>query len=128
MIRLWIHTAPVGRVNSDEAIAGLMARHLARGEWTTFYWGQSYAGSLETVVMGALMKVTGSDAFAFYAVPFMESVLVALLTFLIARNHVGRDRAVFAGLFVWVFPAAWVLLSTKAMRFFGFEGVMGLVV
>ena len=126
MIRLWIHTAPVGRVNSDEAIAGLMARHLARGEWTTFYWGQSYAGSLETVVMGALMKVTGSDAFAFYAVPFMESVLVALLTFLIARNHVGRDRAVFAGLFVWVFPAAWVLLSTKAMLFYQPTLIFGL--
>ena len=31
MIRLWIHTMPVGRVNSDEAIAGLMARHFARG-------------------------------------------------------------------------------------------------
>jgi len=126
MIRLWIHTAPVGRVNSNEAIAGLMARHFARGEWTTFYWGQSYAGSLEMVVTGAIMKVAGSDVFGFYAVPFMESLLVAALTFLIARNHVGRDRAVFAGLLVWVFPAAWVLLSTKAMLFYQPTLIFGL--
>lgn len=126
IIRLWIHTMPVGRVNSDEAIAGLMARHFARGEWTTFYWGQSYAGSLEMVVTGAIMKVTGSDVFGFYAVPFMESLLVATLTFLIARNHVGRDRAVFAGLLVWVFPAAWVLLSTKAMLFYQPTLIFGL--
>ena len=126
MIRLLIHAMPVGRVNSDEAIAGLMARHFARGEWTTFYWGQSYAGSLEMIVTGAIMKVTGSDVFAFYAVPFVESLLVAGLTFLIARNHVGRDRAIFAGLLVWVFPAAWVLLSTKAMLFYQPTLIFGL--
>ena len=54
---------------------------------------------------GAIMKVTGSDVFGFYAVPFAESLLVATLSFLIARNHVGRDRAVFAGASGLGFPS-----------------------
>jgi hypothetical protein len=125
-VRFWIHTVPLGRVNSDEAVTGLMARHLVRGEWTTFYWGQSYAGSLETMVTASIMRVTGSDNFAFHVVPFVESLLVASLVYAIAQPHVGRQRATSAALVIWVFPAAYVLLSTRAMLFYQPTLILGL--
>ena len=35
-------------LNSDEAVPGLMAMHVAAGtDWPVFYWGQHYFGSLE---------------------------------------------------------------------------------
>jgi hypothetical protein len=33
--------------NSDEAIVGLMARHMLQGERPLFFYGQAYLGSLD---------------------------------------------------------------------------------
>ena len=33
--------------NSDEAIVGLMARHILNGQWPAFFYGQAYMGSLD---------------------------------------------------------------------------------
>ncbi len=44
--------------DNDEAVAGLVAGHLARGEWHPFYWGQSYGGTQEVLLTAA---VAGHD-------------------------------------------------------------------
>ena len=36
-----------GRIHADEAVSGLMARSLLDGDWSTFFWGQHYGGSVE---------------------------------------------------------------------------------
>ncbi len=126
-LRLWLHTVPLGQSSSDEAISGLMARHLARGEWTTFYWGQSYGGTLETVVLGTFIKLTGWDVFGFNALPILESALVVLLVYRVTQFRLGRQQAALAGALVWVFPAAYVLLSTRAMLFYQPTMILGLM-
>src|SRR5205085_3756775 len=51
-LRVWLLRGPTGALDSDEAIVGLMARHIVhQHQFTTFYWGQHYGGSLTAVVM-----------------------------------------------------------------------------
>src|SRR5687767_7832504 len=40
-LRIWVLTTPLGTLDADEAVWGLMARHALDGELSTFYWGQS---------------------------------------------------------------------------------------
>ena len=61
-LRVWILRLPTGVLDGDEAIVGLMARHmLHQHEFTTFYWGQNYGGSLTAVVMAGVFAVFGSS-------------------------------------------------------------------
>ena len=47
-VRLAIIWSPLGEIDGDEAVVGLMARHIAfLGERPVFYYGQPYLGSLE---------------------------------------------------------------------------------
>lgn len=76
---IWMDVVRLGQVNSDEAVTGLLGWYPARGEWSMFYWGQSYAGLLEALATASIIRLTGSDLFAFNIVPFVESPLVPSL-------------------------------------------------
>ena len=43
--------------NSDEAITGLMARHILQGERPIFFYGQSYMGSLDAFLTAGLFTI-----------------------------------------------------------------------
>ncbi len=45
--------------NADEAIVGLMARHILKGEWPTFFYGQAYLGSLDAAFVAFGMALFG---------------------------------------------------------------------
>lgn len=50
--------------NSDEAMMGLMAKHIAeRGEWPIFFYGQSYMGPIEAYVSALLVPFLGASTF-----------------------------------------------------------------
>ena len=46
-------------LNSDEAIVGLMARHILLGERPIFFYGQSYMGSLDAFLVAAGFRLLG---------------------------------------------------------------------
>jgi hypothetical protein len=50
--------------NADEAIVGLMARHILDGHWPTFFYGQAYMGSLDASLVALAMVVFGKQVFA----------------------------------------------------------------
>lgn len=58
--RWWLVHQPVGALDADSAITGLMAREFLRGRWTTYYWGQSYGGSLEAIFTAVVFRAFGS--------------------------------------------------------------------
>lgn len=47
--------------NSDEAITGLMARHILQGERPIFFYGQSYMGSLDAFLTAGLFTLLGES-------------------------------------------------------------------
>jgi len=54
--------SPLGEIDGDEAIVGLMARHIAFiGERPVFYWGKLYLGSLEAFTAAPLFRLFDSS-------------------------------------------------------------------
>ena len=82
-------------------------------EFTTFYWGQNYGGSLTAVVMAAVFAVFGSSTATLKAVPIGMSAIAALLVWRLGRRTIGEPGATIAGLAFWVWPTDYVWLSTK---------------
>jgi 4-amino-4-deoxy-L-arabinose transferase-like glycosyltransferase len=57
-IWLWAGAFPF---NSDEAITGLMARHILQGERPIFFYGQVYMGSLDAFLTAGLFTLLGDS-------------------------------------------------------------------
>jgi len=58
-LRLWVLSAS-NELNADEAIPGLMARHIAdASELPVFYYGQPYFGALEAYRIAGLFALLG---------------------------------------------------------------------
>jgi 4-amino-4-deoxy-L-arabinose transferase-like glycosyltransferase len=51
--------ADVFPFNSDEAIVGLMARHILQGNWPVFFYGQAYMGTLDASLVAAAFSLFG---------------------------------------------------------------------
>ncbi|MBE0690593.1 MAG: hypothetical protein IH587_10785, partial [Anaerolineae bacterium] len=47
--------------HSDEAIVGLMARHILAGERPTFFFGQAYMGSLDAWLVALGFRLLGES-------------------------------------------------------------------
>src|SRR5262252_9679229 len=54
--------------DADEAVEGLMARHVLAGEHPLFLWGQRYKGVPEIYLDAAVFRFTGSSVSALKAV------------------------------------------------------------
>src|SRR3954453_20028827 len=58
--RLAVIASPLGEIDGDEAVVGLMARHIAfLGERPVFYYGQPYLGSLEAFTAAPFFVLFG---------------------------------------------------------------------
>ena len=102
-------------IDADEAIVGLMAKHILEGKGVpVFYYGQHYMGSLESILTAGLFALCGVSAAALKAVPLLFSlaliVLVYALGLEVGKRSVGRIAAILTALP----PAALVDWSSKA--------------
>jgi hypothetical protein len=98
--------------NSDEAIVGLMARHILQGHWPTFFYGQAYMGSLDATLVALAFKWFGQGVVVIRAVQLLLYLGTVLTTMLLAVRICGdRRAAVFAGLLM-AFPTVNLTLYT----------------
>ncbi len=126
-LRVWLLALPTGVLDSDEAVVGLMARHIVhQHQFTTFYWGQNYGGSITAVVMAAVFAVFGASTTTLKAVPIGMSAVAALLVWRLGRRTIGEPGATVAGLAFWVWPTNYVWLSTKERGFYWACMILGL--
>lgn len=119
-MRAWILASPLGAVDSDEAIGGLMARHVLEGEFPTFYWGQPYGGSQEAFVTAGLFAVAGSSVVTLKLVPILFAAVTAWVTWRVGLRTVGEPAARLAAALFWMWPAFGVFRSTKNYSFYSF--------
>jgi 4-amino-4-deoxy-L-arabinose transferase-like glycosyltransferase len=121
--RLWTLRTPFlgGYFDSDEAVPGLMARHLLHGEWSTFYWGQAYGGTAEVALVSVLFWIVGSGVLALRLVPIALYGLGTLLVWRLARRTIGEPGATVAAILFWISPAYLVFRSTRE---YGYQGVL----
>src|SRR5215471_9947132 len=89
-LRLAIIASPLGEIDGDEAVVGLMARHIAfLGERPVFYWGQPYLGSLEAFTAAPLFRVFDSSTLLLKLVPTAYSLGFLALCAATARQLFG---------------------------------------
>ena len=81
-VRIWIMTGRLGAIDSDEAMTGLMARHVLDGEHRAFMWRLSYQGTIVTYPVAASFWLLGTSRVAL-ELPFL----------LMSAGRVGDDLA-----------------------------------
>ena len=114
-MRLSLLTALNFVVDGDEAIVGLMAKHIIEGRTLpTFYYGQHYMGSFEPIMVALLFDVFGVSSAALKIVPFAFSLLMIALVYELGRLCAGVSAARLAGLFTALGPSTLIEWSGKA--------------
>jgi len=117
-LRVWAYRSLAGTPNADEAIVGLMARHILHGEFSTFYWGQTYGGSQEALLTAPVFLVAGTTWFAVRLVPIVLSAVAALLVWRVGRRTIGEPAAGVAGAVLWIWPPFNIYMLTHQQGFY----------
>lgn len=128
-LRAYVLASPLGSLDGDEAVSGLMARHVLDGELDRFFWGQVYGGTLEQLLTaGAFLLTGGSSVLVLKLVPVLLSAACAVVVWRIGLRLLGPEQARLAGALMWVWPATFVWWSTKSRGFFWLGLLLGLLV
>jgi len=97
-LRLWVLIG-TQRLSADEAIPGLMARHiLLSGELPVFYWGQPYFGALEAYLVAGLFGVLGFQPLLVFAPAVLASLALIPLTWMLGERLGPRPAGMIAAL------------------------------
>ena len=107
-IQLWTVMHWTENFGSDEAVFGLMAKHILQGRVPTYRYGLNYLGSAESIFAAVFLRVLGPSVVSLR----MSSVLLYLASLLVhavlVKRIWGRGVAVLSTL-VMAVPARWVL-------------------
>ena len=95
--------------DSDEAVEGLMARHVHLGEFPAFLWGQRYKGVPEVYLSSAVFRAAGSSVVALKAVTLACFVVFLCLNFRLVERVCSRSIAWIATAFFIAGPPSLVL-------------------
>jgi hypothetical protein len=90
--------------DSDEAVEGLMARHVGLGELPVFMWGQSYKGVPEVYVAAAAFTVAGASVVALKATTLLFFTAFVACYFVLIDELLSRRVAWLASLFLILCP------------------------
>lgn len=118
ILRLAIHASSLGVLDADEAVWGLMTRHVLEGDVSAFYWGQGYGGTQE-IILGAPLAAVSSSVWVIRVVPVVLTGVAGVLVWRIGRRTIGEPAATVAAAVFWVWPAYVVWKSTRAHGFYG---------
>lgn len=116
----------LGVYNSDEAIAGLMARDVLDGKFEAFFWSQDYGGTVAVFLLALVTFVFGADL-AMRLTPLIELMLIALLSFLLFRRVVPTSLARLGGGLTMCASAAWIWSVSRPMLFYNSTLIAGLL-
>ena len=98
----------------DEAIVGLMARHILEGEIPVFFYGQEYLGSLEALVASFYFRLFGSSPLVLKLAPFSSFLLFLVLSYFLFKKIGGRGIGFIVCQFLVLSPRVLLVWSTEA--------------
>jgi hypothetical protein len=114
-LRAAVLLSPLGEIDGDEAVVGLMARHIAfLGELPVVYYGQQYIGSLEAFTAAPLFRIFDSSTPLLKLVPTAYSLGFLILSAALARKVFGDGPALITAAYLALPPSMWAVWSTKA--------------
>ncbi len=102
-------------LDSDEAIIGLMARHiLERGARPVFFYGQEYMGAFEAYAAAVVFAVVGSSTAALKATMVVLDLAMVGSFVIVGRVVLDRRAGLVAGLYAALPPAFLAIYGLKA--------------
>lgn len=106
--------------NADEAVVGLMARHILRGEFPVFFYGQAYLGSLDALLVAAGFALAGPSVAVIRIVQSLVYLGTILMTMLLTREmRFSTGTSVIAGLLLAIPPVVVTLYTTVSLGGYG---------
>jgi hypothetical protein len=126
-LRLYSLRGKLGVLDSDEAVVGLMAGELRHGHLRAFFWGQHYAGTVETAVVAVVLAVFGASVAALKGAVMALSAVTCLLTWRVGRRLVDDRTAQVGALLLWVGASPYLWYATKARGFYWAAMILGLL-
>ncbi|HEY6285925.1 MAG TPA: hypothetical protein VIX20_09705 [Ktedonobacteraceae bacterium] len=84
VVRAFIVIHTQGFIDGDEALVGIQAEHILRGELPIYFYNQPYMGSLEAYIMAGIFAIVGPSVWALRAEPILLSLIVVWLTWKLA--------------------------------------------
>lgn len=84
IVRAFIVIHTQGFIDGDEALVGIQAEHILRGELPIYFYNQPYMGSLEAYIMAGIFAIAGPSVWALRAEPILLSLVVVWLTWKLA--------------------------------------------
>ena len=107
-LRFGLLAAGVVPFNADEAVVGLMARHILQGERPIFFYGQAYLGSLDAWLVAGSFVLFGQNLLAIRLVQLALFLATIATTYLLGLR-IYRSQ--------WVAGAAALLLAIPPVLF-----------
>jgi len=90
--------------DSDEAIVGLMGKHILEGELPWLYYGDSYGGILEPILASWSFLFNGVSRVSLYLIPFVFSILFIISIYQLGCELYNREIALLSMLLAAVPP------------------------
>lgn len=105
LVQYWVVTSSRIPASSDQAIVGLMAKHiLERGDHPAFYYGSAYAGSIEPHYVAAVFALLGPSPDAYRTAMGGLVLLMLLGVWAVTRRAFGGLAAILALAYLAVPP------------------------
>jgi 4-amino-4-deoxy-L-arabinose transferase-like glycosyltransferase len=106
--------------NADEAIVALMARHAVAGEWSTFFYGQAYMGSLDTSLVAVGFLLFGQKVVVIRVVQILLYSLTIITTASLGRMIFNSEKVgLLAALFLVIPSVNTTLYTTISLGGYG---------
>src|SRR6266849_8735833 len=84
ILRMWLVIRTHGLVDGDEALVGIQAEHILRGELPIYFYGQPYMGSLEAYLAALVFAIFVPSAWTLRGEPILLSLVLVWLTWKLA--------------------------------------------
>jgi hypothetical protein len=102
--RVWI-LVNSGQLTSDEAVPGLMARHiLTTHELPVFFWGQDYFGATESYLIAGMFALFGAWPWLLFVPALLASLALIPLAFSLANELGPRPAGLIAAVPMTIAP------------------------
>jgi hypothetical protein len=125
-LRLWVLVRAYFILDGDEAIIGLMARHLVtRGEFALFFYGQPYMAPTDAWLAAPFIALFVGSSWV-KAGPLLWSVVLVGLNGWLARLFFTSERAGLLAALLTAFPPLYFLINTlRALGSFSITLALG---
>ncbi len=97
-LRFFLLAKGVPTLDSDEATFGLMALHMAHGQFSVFMWGQNYMGPLEPLISLPYLLIFGPSALSLRLGPITLYCAAIIGIYLFCQKYFSLRIAIYTAL------------------------------